>query len=75
MFLVDHGPNAGEGADFQSHRLDKLWAKCVRVINYYYPNDLEKEEISVIEGVISEFTNADKDSFTYRYAYNRDGLA
>lgn len=35
MFLVDHGPEAGEDADFQSHRLDRLWAKCVRVINYY----------------------------------------
>jgi len=73
MFLVDFGLEAGESADFQSHRLDRLWTKCKNVIIYYYPHDQGKDEISVIEAIVAEFTTSDENSFSYRYAYGRDG--
>jgi hypothetical protein len=47
------------------HKLSKLWSEARRFLLSHYPND--KDQVSVVEAVVQEFHQIDKDGQTLRY--------
>jgi hypothetical protein len=73
--LMAYGPLTDEAPDYRSHDLEKLWAKCKRVIvtldGAAQPSD--KEAFEAVDKLIAEFDAVDPGSVTFRFAHDTKG--
>lgn len=63
-----------EGTGFpQHHKINTIWTTAKEIINKVFSEEEEKPDLSLIEHVISEYSQIDPDSFSFRYPFDKYG--
>lgn len=63
-----------EGKDFLPiHDLQELWKQVKEVIKKLWPDEEETQGESLIEHIVNEFTEHDKQSYSFRYPEDKKG--
>ena len=72
QLLEEHGQAVGGAPEHRDHKLGSIWPRCRKVIEYYNPH-ADAEPLDVIQTVVGEMSDVDRDSYSFRYASDTKG--
>jgi len=70
--ISTYGPSVGIDANWNSHNIDFLWSKFLKVIEGYGVEDPDQTN-PIVGNIVAEFAKVDPKSFSYRYPVDTHG--